>query len=241
LITERRRLPRRLPPIHSEERLEEAAIQLGGRTRQAKTPALALGQYDYPDQRLARDRGRSLFLRTVERHHPTVLEQLRAVTDESTLRVWANDRHLSDDWILDVARRGVLPASANSDGISARWNLTAAVTFSLDEIIDEDDRATIDDLARPQAADPIIETAQEYFARVERHWIATTTVLRARGLKPTARADPTHFRWLAAYQVDNKKFSELGTDASTAHTAIRQLAKVIGLTLRPTRPGRPRK
>ena len=115
------------------------------------------------DGRLSRLDARRTFLLTIQQEHVDVLETLRAaLVDGPNVDAWARRWGLTDEWILDVARRGV--RSGPFTDVLRKWKFGMA-SESLPDLIDDEDRAAIEDLAQPAAADPVTENRVAYVAR----------------------------------------------------------------------------
>ena len=189
-----------------------------------RTVAVGLGRLDYPDGRLSRLDARRTFLLTIQQEHVDVLETLRAaLVDGPNVDAWARRWGLTDEWILDVARRGV--RSGPFTDVLRKWKFGMA-SASLPDLIDDEDRVAIEDLAQPAAADPVTENRVAYVARAKRHWRASERLLLDRGLVPTMPKNPAHVQHLVRFQLG--LVDALGTGQAT----LRTLAELIGLTLR---------
>ena len=147
--------------------------------------------------------GRWIFLRTVAREAPAVLETLHAVSRETDLPSWAARWGLTDAWCLAYAQ--------------ATW--------------------------RNGRANPTVRTYWSDREDLIAEWVESERPRRPRVLK-----DPIHFSWLVQFQCQPHgptNYATLarsyGTNPQTVHEAVRTLATFLGLTLRATRRGAPRK
>ena len=149
------------------------------------------------------DFGRWIFLQTVAKEAPAVLETLHAVSRETDVPSWAARWGLTDAWCLAYAR--------------ATWRNGRAYPTTRTSWHDRDDQIG--------------------------EWSDSEQPRRPRVLK-----DPIHFSWLVQFHCQPNgptSYAALAdrydTNPQTVHEAVRTLATFLGLTLRVTRRGAPRK
>lgn len=100
-------------------------------------------------------------------------------------------------------------------------------------------------LLAPIGADPLRETREFFEERARTHWEARVAQAATMGYVPV-RPKPSlhlHMRWLVRYQLARESFSEIArtrgeeTTRTAVTLAVRSLARLIGLALRPSQRG----
>ena len=188
---------------------------------QPKNGPRQLGYRHDHDPEGPRRKARLLFLHALARRFPTVLDDLADVPldDEKALDAWARVHHLSDAWCLAYAR-----------ATRATWDWFPRCRRTW---FDEDRPARLRYIGDavwhvPSKGTVFVDEVTE-----------CSEPMPKRPLK-----DGEHFAWLARFQMGENYRSivkDVGRDTGGVHEACRLLASMMGLTLRPTRRGRPRK
>lgn len=201
---------------------------------------------------------RWIFLGAVREHGPKVLQDLAELlpspTDEE-LGAWASRWHLSEPWVLEVARDSI-EWWAVSKPEPLTWSLIGPEKGALVPPVPSLDLG-------PWW--PWFETRQEaerrlrkdFPKRLKAYLDGVQASLEEQGLsRPQEKrsnlaehADiggdaAQHFTWLALYQCQEMSHQtiadQLNRDRRSVGKALKKTADMIGLTLREPKPGRPR-
>jgi hypothetical protein len=167
---------------------------------------------------------------------------------KQALRDWARRWHLTDPWALDTARATLdLWASSPSSLRNRVWQLPS-LRFARPGSV-EDRRPALVETAeyRPERESPEAFAAGVR-ARVEAALRSFTEAQKARlamaGWAAATWKDPHHFTWLVQYQARGWSLGRIarqsGYGRKTVEAAVKVLAAVVGVTLRPaSKGGRP--
>jgi len=200
-----------------------------GRTDDAK---IGPGEYEHAGSSVGDVRTR--FLTQIRLDAPYVLEELRALDgSESALLAWAVNRHLQNEWIIDIARRTLDEWRAHP---ALAKHLYWASAIQMGEAVPE-----------PAAIrwEPTLESAAAFLSRVQneyipnvRHW-ANSIGLVGTPQKPKLTRDLSA---LVQYQIKGDDLDAVADDwfsgddplqqQNTAFKALTSLANLIGLRLR---------
>ena len=166
------------------------------------------------------------YLQAVAEYVPDALRTLAAVFDEGALHAWAQQWGFEDAWALDVARRHVA-LWQDIPTLAGRWHLLSRVQWA--------------PVIPPMAPwDPTVEREAGFDARVK----AYKAAVKASPLRPARRVPLRHFEWLARHHVARLTYAQIATrdqnmkgypDEPAVSDALRALAPLVGVTLRPGR------
>jgi hypothetical protein len=163
------------------------------------------------------------------------------------------DRRISvpppPQWLSERKRLDKLPHSL-------RVSLSDKVTASYLDEYRGGPIADDEEMLAPVAADPLQETKDHFMSRAEDHFRARQLRLRRIAKDAGFTSNPPaqtpelakHVGWLVRFQINDESASAIARSSGlhgpdqrvTVAKAIRQLARLIGLPLRPVARGRPR-
>lgn len=148
-------------------------------------------------------------------------------------------------WALEVARLDRLPPSYLRQGLSDRVTDSFVSEYRKTELSDDEDALA------PVSADPAIESKERFLQRAEEHFAARANRMkRICAWEGPVRLPPSllqHTEWLVRFQLRNETFLEIAAGVrwrtddpkKVVEVAVRRLAALIELSLRPLRRGRP--
>lgn len=194
-------------------------------------PRLIPGEYDAPAGRYAAYWGRVAFLDSVRLHAPAALSDLRGACadDCSAIVDWARRWHVDADWVMSAAALALahwreFPASHADVGVWVSGVGASSPTAP----------------GVPLTYDPFTETRAAFRKRLSdyEHFLEASGCARV-----GPKTSPEHFAWTARYQVCGATIASLAAEAGTVRQAVKpamlRVSKLIGLKLRPSKPGRP--
>lgn len=196
--------------------------------------------------------GRLVFMDTVLRQAPHVFDALLTIEDQLTAGVedriesWGRTWHLSDRWLLAIARetlqarREIESYRDRREWIFPGWSVIAPDWPDLGWDPDADTR-TLEGAPGGAGWDPTIETLEAFHARVERYILRIQQLTADAGFERVPEKKTTkHFDWLVQFQVCGYTHADIaeacgpeGVEVARIGEAITPLARSIGLTLRP--------
>ena len=204
----------------------------------------SVGLFDFSDRRIEREGARSLFLREL---FDTCPEAWHDFKRQQSVEHWVADWHLTGaPWITDWA--DLTKRHLNRKKAHATMGADFASYHGepyLDPLAEDFPRS---ELTAAIAANPLEEDRATFMQRAEVHWGARVELLKGQGFqRVNSKPSLDHIHWLIRYQVEGESFAEIardGTDKSadrpkTVTRAIKNLARLIELPLRPGRSGRP--
>jgi hypothetical protein len=208
---------------------------------QSEQKRVGWGEYVSPDYN---DAARCLFLNAVLAYAPEVLDELCSIGGQlspddlepcsacalAPLQAWATKWGLTDSWALETARATLKFHAAIPElrtyrqwpwmALGARWEPAEWPIL-----------ITWDPLREREAA--FRQRVDVYIGQIH---------MRAKGLgllKSPEKREPEHVLWLVRYQVNDWTYEQIldeyrspDTDISTVEKAVRETARLIGLTLR---------
>lgn len=205
---------------------------------------LGIGAFQEADAHV--DAARDYLFTAIEEHAPKVVCDLHS-SGLDGLDAWARRWHLVRDgimpaWVEGVGRETLLNGASCpvfDHDVLGGWLLTAPneeqIVFPQFQWRPSAFPAESKDQARARITAEVKAVLEKRLTEIERLCVA-------RGQK-TRSKDAAHFRLFVDFQVNGKPVRTLGrlSEAPAIRKALREVAAVVGLTLRHEKPGRPRK
>ena len=201
-------------------------MQKGSRLKSRLSP----GEYE-PDR--PNDQARALFLQKISELTPHVLENL-STCGLGQEREWAERWHLTDEWLIDVARDTLTTWLKYPEHSRGQW-----ADPTQGDLVPDWPNIPLGPLGT-QSWDPIFESETAFRSRIEQHILDVRKVAETTGhIKPREKRNLKHFSWLVRFQVNEwsaerilNKFLDENAELTTITKALRDTANLIGLTLR---------